>query len=161
MSYTWSRLKNAVKRPCCLWKKPEYKKAGKYRITSTKEVSFTAQRRVSKVTLTFLLFIWLSLSEGNEIVSLLSRESIENVISCENVIRAWLGKGHLPASINASYYTGVTIRQSNIKWNFYSSNKIGKKLVINLTATLEKGCGGVVSEHEKFINFIFFFFRID
>ena len=143
MSYTWSRFKNAVKRPFCLWKKPEYKKACKYRITSTKEVSFTAHRRVSKVTSTFLLFIWLSLAgEGSEIVSLLSRESIEKVISCENVIRAWLGKGHLPASINASYYTGVTIRQSNIKWNFYSSNKIGKKLVIFLTTTLEKK-GGV------------------
>ena len=44
---------------------------------------------------------------------------------------------------------------------FTLPTKSVKKLVINLTATLEKGCGGVVSEHEKFINFIFFFFRID
>ena len=53
-------LKMQLKRllPCCAWKKTEYKKAGKYRITPTKEVSFGAYWREFKVTLTFLRFIW-------------------------------------------------------------------------------------------------------
>ena len=42
----------------CLRKNPEYKKADKYRITSTEKESLTAHWREFKVTLTFLRFIW-------------------------------------------------------------------------------------------------------
>ena len=37
--------------------------------------------------------------------------------------------------------------------------KLVKNWYFFLTVTLEKGRGGVVSEHEKFINFIYFFFE--
>ena len=73
----------------CLRKNPEYKKADKYRITSTEKENLTAHWREFKVTLTCVLFGFSPSGEGSGIASDLSKKSIENVINGENVIRAY------------------------------------------------------------------------